>query len=78
MNSVQVKQCSEQLKKLLAEQHNALDASVRKQIEEIIEMLEVAANERDRGAALMVLLSISNVLRAATNIAELISKIGND
>lgn len=78
MNAAKVKKCSEQLKRLLAEQHNALDAGVRKQLEEVVEALEVAASERDWGTAAAVLISISSFLRVVTNIADLITRVGND
>ena len=78
MKVAKVEECSERLKQLLAEQHNTLDARVRKQIQEVIEALEVAAKEESSRARLHVLLAIANLLRGATNIAELISRIGND
>ncbi len=78
MNAEQVKKCSEQLKMLLAEHHNALDAGVRKKVEEVIEVLDVAAAEKDESGGTAVLLSVTNLLRAASNIADLISRLGND
>lgn len=73
-----VEECSRQLKNLLHEQHNALDARVRKQIQEVIEALDkVIAMDNEKNRAAM-LLSFSNLLRIATNIADLISRIGND
>lgn len=75
MNATKVKECSKQLKALLDEQHNALDARVRMQILEIVKELDIEAEKGDEKSALKVLFLVSNFLRSATNIAELISRI---
>ena len=73
-----VRECSEQLKRLIAEQRNTLDASVAGRIEEVIATLDDLAANRTEGARIAALISVSNLLRVATNIADLISKIRND
>jgi hypothetical protein len=78
MNVKTVKECSLQLKTLLDEQHNALDARVKSQIEEVIGKLDAVEAEASASNRLAALLSIVNLLRTATSIVDLISKIRND
>lgn len=78
MSRTKVKECSEQLKKLLAEQHNVLDASVKQELEEVIEALDALQDESDEENGIRVLLAIASFLRIATNIADLISTLNGD
>lgn len=73
-----VKECSERLRHLVEEQRNTLDASVTKRIEEVIAALDDLEANATEDARLAALISVANLLQVATNIADLISKIGND
>lgn len=76
MNVEQVKECSSQLKILLHERHNALDAGVKQKLEEIVGQLDAVVESGDWDKAISALSLIASLIRIATNVSELISSLG--